>query len=46
MTGANRQTVTRILGDLRREGALTIVNRRIRIESAELLNNAVRKAAR
>lgn len=46
MTGANRQTVTRILGDLRREGALMIVNRRIRIESAELLNNAVRKAAR
>lgn len=46
MTGANRQTVTRILGDLRREGALMIVNRRIRIESSELLNNAVRKAAR
>jgi CRP-like cAMP-binding protein len=46
MTGANRQTVTKILGELRREGALSINRRRINIESAELLDAAIRKAAR
>lgn len=46
MTGANRQTVTKVLGELRREGALSTDHRRIRIESIELLDNAIRKAAR
>jgi len=46
MTGANRQTVTKILGELRREGALSINQRRINIESTELLDAAIRKAAR
>jgi hypothetical protein len=45
MTGANRQTVTRILGELKREGALSINHRRIKIESRELLDSAIRRAA-
>ena len=44
MTGANRQTVTRILGELRREGALSINHRRIKIESLELLDSAIHRA--
>jgi CRP/FNR family transcriptional regulator len=45
MTGANRQTVTKILGELKREGALSINHRRIKIESRELLDSAIRRAA-
>jgi CRP/FNR family transcriptional regulator, cyclic AMP receptor protein len=46
MVGANRQTVTKILGELCREGALSINHRRIKIESAELLDAAIRRAVR
>ena len=46
MTGANRQTVTKILGELRREGALSINHRRINIESTELLDSAIQNAVR
>lgn len=45
MTGANRQTVTRILGELKREGALSINHRRIKIESRERLDSAIQRAA-
>ncbi len=37
MTGVNRQTVTRILGDLRRKRILSIHRRRIRIDNAAML---------
>jgi CRP/FNR family transcriptional regulator len=46
MTGANRQTVTKILGELRREGALSINHRRINIESTELLDAAIQESVR
>ena len=38
MTGTSRQTVTTALGTLKRQGVLSIDNRRIHIESEELLN--------
>lgn len=38
MTGVNRQTASRILGEFRREGLLSIDNRRIHIESTERLS--------
>lgn len=37
MTGVNRQTASRILGEFRREGLLSINNRRIRIEREKSL---------
>lgn len=45
MTGVNRQTVTRILGDLRRKRILSIQRRRIRIDNAEMLNQLIHSAA-
>ena len=41
MTGVNRQTVTRILGDLRRKRILSIQRRRIRIDDAAKLNQLI-----
>jgi CRP/FNR family transcriptional regulator len=41
MSGVNRQTVTRIVGDLRSQGVLSIVRRRIRIENEEALNKLI-----
>lgn len=38
MVGTSRQTVTSALGALRRQGVLSIDNRRIHIESEELLS--------
>jgi len=38
MVGTSRQTVTSVLGALKRQGVLSIDNRRIHIESEELLN--------
>ncbi len=38
MVGTSRQTVTSVLGSLKRQGVLSIDNRRIHIESEELLN--------
>lgn len=38
MVGTSRQTVTTVLGTLKRQGVLSIDNRRIHIESEELLN--------
>lgn len=46
MVGTNRQTVTRIIGDLRQKGALRINNRRILIESEELLQEMICARAR
>jgi CRP/FNR family transcriptional regulator len=37
MTGVNRQTVTRILGDLRRKRIVSVQRRRIRIDNASAL---------
>jgi CRP-like cAMP-binding protein len=42
MVGTSRQTVTSTLGELRRQGVLSIDNRRIHIESEELLNELAR----
>jgi len=44
MTGVNRQTASRILGDFRREGLLSINNRRIRIESERRLAGLTHRA--
>ena len=38
MVGTSRQTVTSVLSSLKRQGVLSIDNRRIHIESEELLN--------
>ena len=38
MVGTSRQTVTTVLSTLKRQGVLSIDNRRIHIESEELLN--------
>jgi CRP/FNR family transcriptional regulator len=38
MVGTTRQTVTSVLSAFRRQGVLSIDNRRIHIESEELLN--------
>lgn len=38
MVGTTRQTVTSVLSQLRRQGVLSIENRRIRVESEEFLN--------
>ena len=38
MVGTSRQTVTTVLGSLKRQGVLSIDDRRIHIESEELLN--------
>ncbi len=38
MVGTSRQTVTSVLGSLKRQGVLSIDNRRIHIESEELLS--------
>ncbi len=45
MTGVNRQTVTRILGDLRRKRIVSIQRRRIRIDDAARLAAAIRATA-
>ncbi len=41
MSGVNRQTVTRILGDLQRKRILSLARRRIRIENDETLNELI-----
>ena len=41
MTGVNRQTVTRILGDLRRKRVVSIQRRRIRIDDAAKLSQSI-----
>ena len=41
MTGVNRQTVTRILGDLRAKRIVSIQRRRIRIDDAAKLNQLI-----
>ncbi len=38
MVGATRQTVSGVLGDLQRQGLMRLENRRIRIDSVELLD--------
>ena len=38
MVGTTRQTVSSVLGDLQRQGLLRLENRRIRIDSTELLD--------
>jgi len=38
MVGTTRQTVTSVLNQLRRQGVLSIENRRIRVESEDFLN--------
>lgn len=43
MTGVNRQTASRILGDFRRDGLLSINHRRIRIESEQRLAGVTRR---
>jgi CRP-like cAMP-binding protein len=43
MVGTSRQTVTTILGELKRQGVLAIDNRRIHIESEELLNEITQR---
>lgn len=45
MTGVNRQTVTRVLGDLRRKRILSIQRRRIRIDNPALLNQLIHATA-
>lgn len=45
MTGVNRQTVTRILGDLRAKRVLSIQRRRIRIDDAAKLNLLIHSTA-
>ncbi|MEO7729099.1 MAG: Crp/Fnr family transcriptional regulator [Burkholderiales bacterium] len=45
MTGVNRQTVTRILGDLRAKRVLSIQRRRIRIDDAAKLNQLIHSTA-
>jgi len=44
MVGATRQTVTSILSDLQRRGLLRLENRRIHIESPELLGEIAHPA--
>ena len=44
MVGATRQTVTSVLSDLQRRGLLRLENRRIRIESPELLGEIAHPA--
>ena len=46
MTGTNRQTVTSVLGDLRRHRALSIKRRRIHIDNAALLDRLVHASSR
>ena len=43
MTGVNRQTASRILGEFRRDGLLSIDHRRIRIESEKRLAGVTRR---
>ncbi len=45
MTGTSRQTVTTTLSELRRKGVLSIDNRRIHIESEELLSGFTQQAS-
>ena len=45
MAGVNRQTVTRILGDLRRKRILSIHRRRMRIDDEAMLNQLIHTAA-
>jgi hypothetical protein len=44
MVGANREAVTRALGDLRRGGANEIRERRIRVVDIEALRRATQQA--
>ncbi len=45
LSGVNRQTVTRILGDLRRDRIVTLARRRIYIESEQRLERRIRGEA-
>ncbi len=42
LSGVNRQTVTRIIGDLRRDRIVTVTRRRIHIESEPMLERRIR----
>jgi len=45
MVGTSRQTVTTVLGNLRRKGALDVVHHRIRIHDEQQLNNMIDERA-
>ena len=45
MAGVNRQTATRVLGDLSRRGIVRIARRRIRVEDEAALHKFIRSEA-